>query len=183
MNKLPIESLQQSQPIISITQLHLSVGNADMDNEAYVDTLFRVFPNVINMKICYQGFRIRIVDKRMTRHICKKFIHLTKLTICGEFCPAATINGFNHPGDLGSVDYLYYVKAVINGDPTSNNHVKRMMLDTGDPMEINVHRIQRSFPELQYLEIRSSSQLSPEKMAEIRRKTRNFLINFVHTES
>lgn len=177
VNDLKVELLDVSEPINGVKTLHHHAVNAYLDYEAYADTLFKIFPNVSNMEIRYRGRRIRIVDRMMARLICRKFVNLAKLTLGGEFCPAVTVGGFDHPGDLGNVEELHCVKASINVKPSSENNIKRLILDIVDP--VNVSHIKSSFPKLQYLEMRSCKEISPETMAEIRRKIPNCVIHYV----
>lgn len=173
--------LERIKPINGIKELHLHAHDPYIDYEAYVLKLYKVFPNVSSMNLFYGGLRTRIIDKVMTRHICRKFIHLRKLTISGEFCASTTVDGFENPGDLGNVEELYCVKASVFVEPITHNRVKRLILVDVDPIAINIYRLPLSFPELQYLEIRNCRQISPGSVAFIRRKIPNCLIYYVET--
>ncbi|XP_065088062.1 uncharacterized protein LOC135709604 [Ochlerotatus camptorhynchus] len=182
VNYLRLNLMEDCRPVMSVQKFHLHTDETYLTDESYIEQFHKVFPNLQSIKVYFRGFRTKIIDQLLVRQICRKFIHLKKLTLSGEFCLSATIKGFELPGDLGNVKELTLIRANLCISPLSKNSVKRLKLESLDPISFNVFRIEEVFPKLRYLEIRSCRQITPDVITDIRRSVPDCVVHYVHME-
>ncbi|XP_062715849.1 uncharacterized protein LOC134291738 [Aedes albopictus] len=169
---LDMRLLAQSDPVNAIKALHFDADY--VENVEFVDKLYKVFPNVSSMEIT----NIHTEGFTTFRHICRKFIQLTKLTIIGEPLIEA-IEKYNPLDNLGNVEELRFVETSTFGTAISPNRVKRLILDV---LQKNKYLcINRYFPHLKHLEVRRRWKLSPEDIAMVHRKFPNCVVDYVLT--
>lgn len=172
----------QCKPMTSVIEVHF----VDTSGGANLDQLYEVFPNVHTLSVDYPNDRENIFDHYLVRQICRKFIHLKKLTLVDISRGIDVIRAckpFITPIGLENVEELTLRgrKMRLNNLPLLMN-LKRLKLEYYHCVCWKKIRIQKNIPNLRYLEIRNYGQIEPRMIARIRRSNPNCAVKYVRTE-